>query len=245
MCSYSEDKDILVVSDLTFSQGEKEILKGINLTVKREEIHSLLGVNGVGKSSLAYCLMGLNGYNLKKGKIYFEGKDITNLSIYQRARLGITLSWQEPAKFEGLTVRKYLFLSAGSNKSENLAVEALSRVGLKPRLYLDRDLNEALSGGERKRIELASIYAMQPKLAILDEPDSGIDMLSLEKIVDFIYSLNKRGSSVLIVTHREEIAEISDNASLMCDGRIIKSGRPKEIGDYFKSHCKQVCGPKE
>ena len=236
---------ILMVRDLTFVQEGKEILKGINLTIRKGEIHTLLGINGVGKSTLAYCLMGLNGYNPEKGKIYLEGKEITDLSLSQRAKLGMTLAWQEPARFEGLTVKEYLSLSIRENNEENLLEKILGKVGLKPRLYLHRDLNEALSGGERKRIELASIYTMQPKLAILDEPDSGIDMLSLGKIIDFIRSLKQRGSSILLITHREEIVEVSDSASLMCTGTIIKSGEPKQISDYFKTHCKQVCGPKE
>jgi len=232
-------KKLLKVENLSLIRGERRILKGINLSISRGEIHALLGINGVGKSSLAYCLMGLSGYEPDEGKIYFEETDITNISLVRRAKLGITLSWQEPTRFEGLTVRDYLFLS--SKDKRNSLDEILSRVALKSRLYLKREMNQDLSGGERKRIELASVYAMQPKLAILDEPDSGIDMLSLQRIMDFILSLKERGASVLLVTHREEVIEVADAASLMCEGEIVKSGDPKLVRDYFKTHCQKTC----
>jgi len=230
---------LLKVENLTLIRDETKILKRINLNIGKGEIHALLGINGVGKSSLAYCLMGLSGYNPSEGKIHFEGMDITDFSLPKRAKLGITLAWQEPTRFEGLTVRDYLFLS--SKDKRNSLDEILSRVALKSRLYLNREMNQDLSGGERKRIELASIYAMQPKLAILDEPDSGIDMLSLQRIMDFILNLKERGASVLLITHREEVVEVADTASLMCEGEIIKSGDPKLVREYFKTRCQKTC----
>ncbi|HHJ00800.1 MAG TPA: ATP-binding cassette domain-containing protein, partial [Candidatus Aerophobetes bacterium] len=188
--------NLLRVENLSLIRDEKRILKRINLKIDKGEIHALLGINGVGKSSLAYCLMGLSGYKPSEGRIYFEGKDITNLPLSKRAKLGITLAWQEPTRFEGLTIREYLSLS---RKDEDDSLdEILDKVALKSRLYLSREMNQDLSGGERKRIELASVYAMRPKLAILDEPDSGIDMLSLERIMDFILSLREKGASVLL-----------------------------------------------
>jgi len=232
-------KKLLKVENLSLIRGERRILKGINLSISRGEIHALLGINGVGKSSLAYCLMGLSGYEPDEGKIYFEETDITNISLVRRAKLGITLSWQEPTRFEGLTVKEYLSLSR-KNKDNSLD-EILDKVALQSKLYLNREVNQDLSGGERKRIELASVYAMRPKLAILDEPDSGIDMLSLERIMDFILGLKRRGASVLLITHREEVVEVADRASLMCEGEIIKSGDPKSVRDYFKTRCERAC----
>lgn len=232
-------KKLLKVEDLSLIRGERRILKGINLSISRGEIHALLGINGVGKSTLAYCLMGLSGYEPGEGRIYFEETDITNFSLVRRAKLGITLSWQEPTRFEGLTVKEYLFLSR-KNKDNSLD-EILDKVALQSKLYLNREVNQDLSGGERKRIELASVYAMRPKLAILDEPDSGIDMLSLERIMDFILDLKRRGASVLLITHREEVVEVADRASLMCEGEIIKSGDPKAVRDYFKTRCERTC----
>ncbi|MCD6082852.1 ABC transporter ATP-binding protein [Candidatus Aerophobetes bacterium] len=235
--------NLLRVEDLSLIRDEKRILKRVNLKIDKGEIHALLGINGVGKSSLAYCLMGLSGYKPSEGRIYFEGKDITNLPLSKRAKLGITLAWQEPTRFEGLTIREYLSLSR-KNEDDSLD-EILDKVALKSRLYLSREMNQDLSGGERKRIELASVYAMRPKLAILDEPDSGIDMLSLERIMDFILSLRERGASVLLITHREEVVEISDKASLMCEGEIVKSGDPRMVRDYFKTRCQRTCFEKD
>jgi len=238
-----KEAELLKIEDLTFVRDQIIILNKINLEVKKNEIHTLLGVNGVGKSRLAYCIMGCSGYEIKEGKIYFEGKDITKFSLSERAKLGITLAWQESARFEGITVEDYLSL-ARKNGNDSLE-EILNKVALSPKLYLNREVNEKLSGGERKRIELASVYAMRPKIAILDEPDSGIDMLSLKKIKDYILSLKERGSSVFLITHREEITEISDKISLMCNGEIVKSGNPNEVRDFFKRRCGRVCNLKE
>jgi len=230
---------LLKIKDLTLIRGQIIILNKINLEIGKNEIHTLLGVNGVGKSSLAYCIMGCSGYEIKEGKIYFEGKDITKFSLSQRAKLGITLAWQESARFEGITIEDYLSLSR-KNGNDSLE-EILNKVALNPKLYLNREVNEELSGGERKRVELASVYAMRPKMAILDEPDSGIDMLSLKKIRDYILSLKERGSSVFLITHREEITEISDKISLICNGDIVKSGNPNKVRDYFKRRCGKTC----
>ncbi|MBN2488173.1 MAG: ABC transporter ATP-binding protein [Methanosarcinaceae archaeon] len=215
-------------------------MRGVNLEVADSEIHSVIGPNGAGKSTLAYLLMGLEGYEPDEGEIYFNGELITPLSITERAKRGITLGWQEPARFEGLKVRDYLSIGArrANNVSEETLCHALEMVNLSPALYLDREVSEALSGGERKRIELASIITMEPRLAILDEPDSGIDVLSLKEVITMIRHLKKNGSSVLVITHREEIAAASDRASLMCDGVVVRTGDPVEISNFFKNECK-------
>ncbi|VVB92953.1 putative branched-chain amino acid transport ATP-binding protein LivG [uncultured archaeon] len=167
----------------------------------------------------------------------FKGIVINDLKLYERALLGITMAWQEPARFEGISVRDYLALKMkGINPSPYLEM-----VGLFPELYLDRTMDKSLSGGERKRIELASIVALEPKLAILDEPDSGIDMLSLQDIINVINALKKNGSSVLLITHREEIAEIADRASQVCNGKIVCSGAPEKVVKYYKSRKCEVC----
>ncbi len=215
-------------------------MRGVNLGVADNEIHSVIGPNGAGKSTLAYLLMGLEGYEPDEGEIYFNGELITPLSITERAQRGITLGWQEPARFEGLKVRDYLLIGARklNNVSEETLCHALEMVNLSPGMYLDREVSEALSGGERKRIELASILTMEPRLAILDEPDSGIDFLSLKEVITMIQHLKKNGSSVLVITHREEIAAASDRASLMCDGVVVRTGDPVEISNFFKNECK-------
>ncbi|HOA69969.1 MAG TPA: ABC transporter ATP-binding protein [Methanosarcina thermophila] len=230
---------ILSLKNLVLSRDGKKILHGVNLEVGDREIHSIIGANGAGKSTLAYTLMGLQGYEYEEGSLIFDGEDITPLSITERARKGITLAWQEPARFEGLKVRDYLAIGAKGNGgiTEEELKEALRKVDLNPEKYLDREVGEALSGGERKRIELASIITMKPKLAILDEPDSGIDVVSLKEIVALIQTLKENGSSVLVITHWEEIAAASDKASLMCEGTILRSGDPLEISEFFKNRC--------
>ncbi len=235
---------LLELKNVEFELKNKRILHKINLKVQENEIHSILGVNGTGKTTLSHIIMGLNGYKPTKGKMYFKGMDITNMPIDERAKLGITLAWQNPAYFEGLTVKEYLSI----NKTDVLPQDALKMVGLEPIKYLLRIVDENLSGGERKRIELASVITMKPKLAILDEPDSGIDMISLEDIKNIILNMKSIGTSVILITHRDEIADISDRASLICHGEIIKVGKPTEVRDFFARNCEQcdhVGNPRE
>ncbi|HJH29331.1 MAG TPA: ABC transporter ATP-binding protein [Methanosarcinaceae archaeon] len=231
---------MLSIKNLKLKRDGKELLRGVDLEVGESEIHSVIGPNGAGKSTLAYLLMGIGGYSPEEGSVYFNNEDITQFTITQRSKRGITLAWQEPARFEGLTVYDYLSIGAGGvgKVSENTLRHALEMVDLSPDKYLYREVSEALSGGERKRIEMASILTMKPKLVILDEPDSGIDFVSLKDIVALIQDLKKNGSSVLVITHRKEIALASDKASLMCDGMIVKTGSPAEINDFFMKKCK-------
>lgn len=230
---------MLEVEDLRLTQNGYPILRGINLEVREGEIHAILGVNGAGKTTLAYTIMGSGGYRPDRGRVTFLGEDITNYSIPQRARLGLTLAWQEAARFEGLTAREYLSLGMANKKDAKRIAWALELVALDPGTFLDRAVDGSLSGGERKRIELASVLAMRPKLAILDEPDSGIDMLSVGDILNVIEAMAREdGSTVLLITHREELAVISDRVSLMCDGLIIKTGKPSDQIEFFKTRCK-------
>lgn len=228
--------DILKIENLTLSLNGRDILKGLSLSVKEGIIKSVLGSNAAGKSTLASVIMGLDGYRPQKGRVIFLEEDITDYPIWKRARIGLTLAWQEPARFEGLTVRDYI-LSGMKEKDESLLEESLKLVMLEPKSYLKRHVDKTLSGGERKRIELASVFAMKPKLAILDEPDSGIDILALDNIVDMIREMKKRGTTVLLITHREEVAGIADETSLMCSGFIVKEGKPEEVCEYFKNKC--------
>ena len=150
--------------------------------------------------------------------------------------MGITLAWQEPARFEGIPVGKYVGL--GMPKPDRAqVVQALEAVSLPAKVYGYRAADRTLSGGERKRVELASVFAMQPRLAILDEPDSGIDVFSLSDVERLIRSLAIAGSAVLLITHREELAAIADVASLMCLGSVIFSGDPETARQYYRSRC--------
>ncbi len=228
---------LLEIKGLTYSVRDKKPLAGLDLTVAEQEIHALLGANGAGKTTLANLIMGCSGYTPTAGEIRFQGQLINTLAIHERARLGITMAWQEPARFEGLSVGTYLSLG----RVASAPADCLRRVGLAPELYLERALDKTLSGGERKRIELASLLALKPKLAILDEPDSGIDMLSLQEVVDVIKELQREGAAVLLITHRQEIARIANRASLLCGGRLAITGEPGKIAERFRHRDFGVC----
>lgn len=228
---------LLEIRDIVYKVNEKEILSGLSLSIESGEVHALLGTNGTGKSTLGYLIMGCGGYKPTSGEIVFEGKVVNDLKIHERAELGITMAWQEPVRFEGISVKDYLTLK---NKEANPSFY-LELVGLQSEFYLQRMVDKSLSGGERKRIELASILALNPRLAVLDEPDSGIDMLSTQDIINVINVFKKNGSSVLLITHREEIAMIADRASLLCWGKIVCSGDPEKVAEYYKSRKCLTC----
>jgi Fe-S cluster assembly ATP-binding protein len=231
---------MLTINNLDFEVRDKKILNGLDLELAEGEIHALLGANGTGKTTLAYLIMGCAGYTPSSGEIRFQDQLINTLPLHERAQLGITMTWQEPARFEGLRVSDYLLL----RKHIDIDPAAcLQQVGLQPELYLDRAVDKTLSGGERKRIELASVLALQPKLALLDEPASGIDMLSIQEIVDVIQALKASGAAVLLITHRQEIARVADRASCLCGGRIVATGEPDAIAEQFRTRrCrKQGC----
>ena len=227
---------MLRIQDLTLKRGGRTILRKINLTVKAGEIYGILGPNGAGKSSLAYAIMGCDGYQSNEGKIIFEGQEITNLPIWQRAKLGITLAWQEPARFEGITVEDYLLLGAKEKNRLELE-EALQKVLLEPKEYLKRKVDKTLSGGERKRIELAAILAMRPRLAILDELDSGIDILALDRIIGSIRDLRERDTTVILITHQADVAKIAEQAALIGEGYLVKEGSSQDVVEYFEKKC--------
>ncbi len=230
---------MLVVENLQLKLNGNPIINDLNLHVAKGEIHGILGENGTGKTTIANLIMGTNNYKPTAGKIIFEGQDIAELSVSQRAKKGITLAWQEPARVEGLTVRDYLSLSSHNGQGEEVK-RYLLMVGMEPGQYLNRDIDATLSGGERKRIELASVLAMHPKLAILDEPDSGIDIVALPLILGGIMAMNKQGSSVLLITHSERVTEIAHRVSILCAGKIIRTGAPAETSLWFKNNC-QTC----
>jgi len=228
---------MLEVKNVKVGVNGNEILKGVNLVVEDRSIHSLLGVNGTGKSTLANVIMGTRDYKISSGEIIFDGKKIDKLSITERAKLGITIAWQNVPAFEGITVYEYINIHRNLKKS--FIEECLYMVGLSPEKYLLRYVDDNLSGGERKRIELASIIAMKPKLAILDEVDSGIDFISLDDIKNVIGKIKEFRGSVLLITHNENIVTISDKTSIMCGGVIVDTGKPKDMALYFKKECKQ------
>jgi Fe-S cluster assembly ATP-binding protein len=227
---------MLDVQKLELKLNGKPIINDFSLHIDKGEIHGILGENGTGKTTIANLIMGTNNYRPTAGKMTFDGKDITKLSVSERAKRGITLAWQEPARVEGLTVRDYLRLSSRNGQTGQIE-QYLLTVGLEPAQYMDRDIDATLSGGERKRIELASVLAMRPKLAILDEPDSGIDIVALPRLLNGIIEMNKQGSAVLLITHSERVTGIAQRVSILCAGTIIKTGPPAETSQWFKNNC--------
>ncbi|MGC9357600.1 MAG: ATP-binding cassette domain-containing protein [Anaerolineae bacterium] len=231
-----ENDTLLKIIDLHLTRGETHILRGVNLTLKRGTVHAILGLNGSGKSTLAYTIMGSAGYVPDSGEIWLDGEEITHLSIAERGQRGLTLAWQEPARFEGISVARYL--SLGMKEPDIARIRAaLSFVSLEPEHYLARTVDESLSGGERKRVELAAIYAMGPKVAVLDEPDSGIDAMTLDDIGDLMHRMADEGTGVLLISHRDEIVEMSDVVSLICEGEITQTGDPHVVCDIYARWC--------
>jgi Fe-S cluster assembly ATP-binding protein len=229
----------LEVSQLTLELDGCRLLDQVDLAMVEGELHALLGANGAGKSSLAYAIMGCTGYyQLATGHIRLAGEDITARPIHERARRGLALAWQEPSRFEGLTVAD--FLGIGAKTSD--AAQCLRDVGMVPENYLSRPLDKTLSGGERKRIELAGVLALRPRVAILDEPTAGIDFLSQDEIVRVIQALRRQGA-VLLITHQEALAAMADRASQLCGGRIVCQGEPAAVIASFKARrCRRCDG---
>jgi Fe-S cluster assembly ATP-binding protein len=227
---------ILAVKNLALRLNGRSILENLSIDFWEGHIHAVVGPNGAGKSTLAATIMGLTGYAAFQGDIIFENQSIKHLSVDQRARKGITLAWQEPARFEGLTIREFI-RSAAKDKGKNSITSVLDQVGLDPSEYLSRAVDKTLSGGERKKVELASILAMQPKVALLDEPDSGIDIESIERIFGAVRLLKQGGTTVILITHSLAVLNQAEHAFLICNGRLVDKGEVGKIRHYFEDKC--------
>ncbi|MGB9907433.1 MAG: ATP-binding cassette domain-containing protein [Candidatus Saccharicenans sp.] len=227
---------ILEVKDVSLQVNSTSILNGLSLEFWEGYVHAVVGPNGAGKSTLANVIMGLPDYRHHTGDILFAGRSIKNLNVDERARLGITLGWQEPARFEGLKVSQFILASA-RNKNKDEVDRVLELVGLEPARYRHRAVDKTLSGGERKRIELASILAMKPRLVMLDEPDSGVDIEAIERIFEAIAHLKKEGTTVLLITHSPRVLEKADHAFLICSGMLVDKGETAKILEYFSGKC--------
>jgi len=238
---------ILEIKDLDLYVENTKILENINVEFEKGKVQALVGPNGAGKSSLAFSIMGLSEYQNTRGNIIYKGESIDDLSISERSDRGISLAWQEPARFEGLKVKDFINSASKKHKTrksndknekkEDVAKEVLKRLGMDPKEYLDREVDSSLSGGERKKIEMASILAMEPDLVLLDEPDSGIDVSSLERIFESINFLKEKGATVILITHSEVTLNQAEYAYLMCGGSIIDDGPIGEIRRYFEDEC--------
>lgn len=228
------------------------IVNSVSFGVHEGSIHAIIGPNGSGKSTLAYTIMGLENYVPSQGRILFDGIDITRLSITERAKLGITLAWQEPARIEGLPVSKYISLGIKDKaNAKQIIIEALEIVNLEPERYLNRVIDDTLSGGERKRVELAAVIAMRPKLVILDEPDSGLDMIVTEDFLNIFNRIKQLDMTILLITHREDIGMVADYGTLLWRGDALLTDEfPKVMLRYcakagLKEFCKRTLFVKE
>ncbi len=210
-------------------QGKKDILQDIDLEIPDDCFAVITGPNGGGKSTLAKILAGV--LTPQKGSIVFDGQDITGMSITDRARAGISYAFQQPVRFKGIEVIDLLRLASGDKAlSIGEACEYLSEVGLCARDYIKREVDASLSGGELKRIEIASVLARKSKLAIFDEPEAGIDLWSFNNLIEvFRHIKQSTHGSIIIISHQERILEIADTIIVIENGRIIKQGRKDDI----------------
>ncbi len=214
---------MLKLENVCFFKDNKDILKNINLEIDEGKFIAITGPNGSGKSTLAKIIMGIE--KPTSGKIYFNGEDITTLSIDERANKGISFAFQQPVKFKGITVYDLLKLSAKKNVTRVEACEYLSAVGLCAKEYIDREVNGSLSGGELKRIEIATVALRKTKLTIFDEPEAGIDLWSFNNLIEVFEDMRKLiNGSILIISHQERILNIADVIILMNDGKIEQIG---------------------
>lgn len=223
---------MLELKDICFSVKEKEkvkeILKNINLKIEDDKFFVITGPNGSGKSTLAKIIMGIN--KPTSGKILFDGEDITNLNITERSKLGISFAFQQPVKFKGITVKRMIELATGSEIAVGDACKYLSDVGLCARDYIDREVDNSLSGGELKRIEIATTVARKSKLTIFDEPEAGIDLWSFNSLIKTFKNLkSKYKCGFIIISHQERILDIADEIIVLSAGEIKKVGAKQEV----------------
>ena len=206
----------------------EEILKDISLTVKPGKLTVVTGPNGGGKTSLAKIIAGIEIPS--GGKILFKGEDITNLDVTERAKKGISYAFQQPVRFKGLTVRDLLKLSAGDKLKDSDFCDLLGSVGLCTRDYINREVNASLSGGEIKRIEIATVLVRDTELSVFDEPEAGIDLWSFSGLIDvFEKQKAKKNRSMLVISHQERILNIADEIIVIADGKVRTQGPKDEI----------------
>ena len=209
------------------NSGTKDILKDVNLTID-ERFVAITGPNGGGKSTLAKIIAGI--YTPTSGRILLDGVDITDMSITERAKAGISFAFQQPVRFKGLTVQDLITLAAGRPISISEACNYLSEVGLCAREYIHREINASLSGGELKRIEIAMIMARGTKLSIFDEPEAGIDLWSFGNLIQVFEKMHEKLSgSIMIISHQERILNIADRVIVVADGQIRTEGSREDI----------------
>ena len=222
---------MLDVRDVTYRLTEdgqkKKILDSVSFELKTGEFLAITGPNGSGKSTLAKIIMGL--LKQSSGKIIFNEQDISKLDVTKRAKLGISFSFQQPVKFKGLTVYDLINIASGELISPKEAGKILNRVGLLAEKYLHREINDKLSGGELKRIEIATILAKNADLLIFDEPEAGIDLWSFSDLVKIFKKLQKEGKTIIVISHQERILKIADKIMILEKGRIKELNKAPKV----------------
>ena len=215
---------LLELKNICFERESRKILDNINLDIDLGKFIAITGPNGSGKSTLVKIIMGIEKPD--SGKVIFNGKDITDLSIDERAKLGISFAFQQPVKFKGITVYDLLKISAQKNITKKEACEILSKVGLCAKEYVDREVNGSLSGGELKRIEIATVVLRGSKLTIFDEPEAGIDLWSFKYLTEVFKEIStKKNGTTIVISHQERILAIADEIIL------LEAGQIKEVGN--------------
>ena len=215
--------------EVTEDDKDKGILRDINLTIDNNKFVVITGPNGGGKSTLAKIIAGIE--KPTKGQIFFDGQDITNASITERAKMGISYAFQQPVRFKGIQVLDLIRLASGTRMSVATACQYLSAVGLCAKDYINREVNASLSGGELKRIEIATVLARKTRLSLFDEPEAGIDLWSFQNLIQVfeVMRASIQDSSILIISHQERILNIADEIVMLADGHVEKQGPKDEI----------------
>lgn len=234
----------LSVEDEFTGNGQKEILRDVSLTIETGKLVVVTGPNGGGKSTMAKMIAGILKPN--QGQILLDGEDVTDLDITQRATRGISFAFQQPVRFKGITVRDLINLASGREISDCEACGYLKEVGLCARDYIDREVNASLSGGEIKRIEIATVMARKTKLTIFDEPEAGIDLWSFNNLIDVFKNLRKEiNGSMLIISHQERILDIADEIIVIADGKVMARGKKEEVlPELLREDCQYCVGGK-
>lgn len=219
---------MLELKNISFSADGKQILKNINLVIDDTKFVVITGPNGGGKSTLAKVIAGI--ITPDSGQILLDGQDITDWSITDRARAGVSFAFQQPVRFKGVTVKDLITLASGKDISTAAACDYLAQVGLCAKDYIDREVNASLSGGELKRIEIATVMARKTKLTLFDEPEAGIDLWSFKNLIDVFEKMHDEiQASIMIISHQERILNIADQVVVISNGEIAQIGTKEEV----------------